>query len=382
MTVGVIRNQDANFATGVTTVGTAAPGNVFYASASGSSAANQTGIFGSSFNNGIGVKGYGGQSFGTGVYGYTYSNATTSIGVLGATHSYFGLVTYLGAGTGVVASSAGGDGLHAQTLMTNRRAIYAYSSHTGSVGVAAYSKFGVAMRAGSPNQVGLFAYSGSQSAIEFISSSANSAGVGGVNFGGGPDLKLGGSGRIVQVATISSGVGAPNYTPTGSSYFSGHSYFESVRADDGALWISGATGTGQAKWKRVNAVRVDAADGTGNPYTPYRAFDTRSGAKKAAGSTTVIQIAGTGSGASSIPSDAVAIIGNLTATKYTGSGYLSLSPAGVSVSTSAVNFITGQTAIANSFIVGLGTGGNAGKVQVKVAGHATHFIIDVTGYMQ
>ncbi|HEY8815014.1 MAG TPA: hypothetical protein VIP57_07920, partial [Candidatus Dormibacteraeota bacterium] len=106
-------------------------------------------------------------------------------------------------------------------------------------------------------------------------------------------------------------------------------------------------------------------------------------AKPAANSTTVIQIAGAGSGASSIPADAVAVMGNLTATAYTGPGFLALSPAGVTVGTSSVNFITGQGAIANGFIVGLGTGlTNGGKIQVKVAGHASHFLVDITAYIQ
>ena len=98
---------------------------------------------------------------------------------------------------------------------------------------------------------------------------------------------------------------------------------------------------------------------------------------------TVIPIAGQGLAASAIPADAIAVMGNLTATKYTGGGFLALSPAGVTVGTSSVNFITGQAAIANGFIVGLGSGGlNTGKVQVKVAGHPSHFLIDITAYIQ
>jgi hypothetical protein len=92
----------------------------------------------------------------------------------------------------------------------------------------------------------------------------------------------------------------------------------------------------------------------------------------------VVPIAGQGLNNSHIPGDAIAIMGNLTATQYTGSGFLALSPNGVAVTTSSVNFIVGQGAIANGFIVGLA----GGQVQVKVAGHSSHFIIDVTGYIQ
>jgi hypothetical protein len=377
--VGTIRDQDLNNVTGISLIGAANPGRALYSNAGGSSVGGQTAIWGGNFNNGRGVVGYGGGTFGTGVFGYTYSSSSSSIGVRGQTFSYG---AFTGAGVGVLASSAGGDGLHAATTAQSRRAIYAYTSQTGSVGVAAYSQFGTAIRSGSSTSTALFAYSGNSQAIQWIAGSSTYAGIGGGNLGGGPDIKLGGSGRIVQLANISAGVGAPSYTPVTYTGGGGHSYFESVRADDGALWISGTTGSGKAKWRRVNAVRVDTADGTGAPYAPFRLYDSRSGAKKAAGSTTVVVVAGAGSGASKIPADAVAIIGNLTATQYTGTGFLSIAPGGVTVGTSTVNFITGQTAIANSFIVGLGTGGNAGKVQVKVAGHATHILIDVTGYLQ
>jgi hypothetical protein len=177
------------------------------------------------------------------------------------------------------------------------------------------------------------------------------------------------SGRIRQDGLL--GHGLPNYTPN---------LYEQVRDADGILWIHNAAGD----WRRVNSVRVDAADGSGVPFAPFRVKDTRSGAKPAAGSTTVIQIAGAGgSGPSFIPLDAVAVMGNLTATGYGGPGFLALSPAGVTVGTSSVNFITGQGAIANGFIVGLGTGvTNGGKIQVKVAGHASHFLVDITAYIQ
>jgi hypothetical protein len=211
------------------------------------------------------------------------------------------------------------------------------------------------------------------------STSTFSAGMVAFGYSGGPDLKLHGSGRMIQVANITGGVGAPNFTSKAG-------YFEMVRAKDGAMWINRGTGALKASWKRVNAVRVDSSDGAGTPFKPKRVIDTRSGARKAAGSTTKVVVAPFGTGTSNIPADAVAIIGNLTAVNYTGSGFLAIMPAGVaynpSTDPSSVNFIVGQVAIANSFVVGLGTGADLGKVQVVVAGHASHFIIDVTGYMQ
>jgi hypothetical protein len=107
------------------------------------------------------------------------------------------------------------------------------------------------------------------------------------------------------------------------------------------------------------------------------------------GSLTVVSVAGQGSGASAIPADAIAAVGNLTAVNYTGSGFLAIMPAGITIGTgasqfspardpSSVNFITGQKAIANAFVCGL----SGGALQVYVAGHTTHFIVDITAYIQ
>jgi hypothetical protein len=45
-------------------------------------------------------------------------------------------------------------------------------------------------------------------------------------------------------------------------------------------------------------------------------------------------VAGMGSGAS-IPADAIAVVGNLTAVGYTGPGFLAIMPAGITVGTGA-----------------------------------------------
>ena len=58
-----------------------------------------------------------------------------------------------------------------------------------------------------------------------------------------------------------------------------------------------------------------------------------------------------------------------------GSGAAQFSPAR---DPSTVNFIVGQGAIANSFVCGL----SGGALQVYVAGHSSHFIVDITAYIQ
>jgi hypothetical protein len=226
----------------------------------------------------------------------------------------------------------------------------------------------------------------------FMSSTGYDALLGQAIVGSISDSQFHGSGRLAMVGRTDVGGVAPNITPffvTHSTLFAGgHFQHELVRGNDGSIWASTASmvGTNQSRWKRVNAVRVDSSDGGGAPFKPKRVIDTRSGAIKAAGTTTKVTVAGVGTGTSNIPSDAVAVIGNLTAVNYTGGGFLAIMPAGVAFNPAAdpssVNFIVGQKAIANSFVVGLGAGADAGKVQVVVAGHSTHFIIDITGYMQ
>jgi hypothetical protein len=381
MTVGTVFTETLGNATGVS-ASTASynTAGYFYGGSNG------RGLTGRAATNGVGVEGTVTAPNGIGVVGYGTTVGTYTVGLntgVFAIGQNVGVFAIAGtaATTGVGVSGMGFTGVAAYTSSTGSRALYAYTSATNAVAIEAKAT-GIGLpivptvAALSTTGIGLVAYgyTGGIWAANVGFGAAIRAG----NFSkaGGPDLKLGGTGRLLQIPTVTGGVGAPNYTPG--------TYMESVRAYDGALWISRAYGAGTVKaaWKRVNAVRVDSSDGSGTPYSPYRVYDSRSGAKKAAGTTTVIPIAGLGAGAQNIPLDAVAIIGNLTATQYTGTGFLAISPAGVSVGTSTVNFITGQAAIANSFIVGLGTGSNAGKVQVKVAGHASHFIIDVTGYMQ
>jgi hypothetical protein len=187
------------------------------------------------------------------------------------------------------------------------------------------------------------------------------------------------SGRIRQEGLALAG--NPSYLPN---------TFEQVRDANGVLYIHGLTGAGQARWRRVNSLRTDAADGSGNPFKPFRAFDSRlvgGGAIKQPGSITVITIAGTGTGLSSIPADAVGVVGNLAAAAYPGPGFLAIMPSGTvgynpASDPASVNFIVGQYAISNSFVCGL----SGGALQVIVGNSpgntASHFIVDITGYIQ
>jgi len=178
------------------------------------------------------------------------------------------------------------------------------------------------------------------------------------------------TGRIRQDPQVAAGL--PGYSPN---------LMEQVRDANGVLWIHNAAGT----WRRVNTVRTDAADGTGSPFKPFRLVDTRLlGGLKAPGAFYAFTVAPSGTGASSIPSDAVAVVGNLTAVGYTGAGFLAIMPQGVSYNPSSdpssLNFILGQGAIANAFVCGLNP--SDGQLQVYVGLHSSHFIIDITAYIQ
>jgi hypothetical protein len=364
--------------------------------------------------------------YGTGAYTtHTYTSAlmgfgvTGGIGVYGSTgYGFFAYGVYgrasgvfgtgikghqTGFGPGVTGTSAGGTGVYgnaptgvigvgtysgvaAYTGATNSRALYAYTSATNSVGVRARSlgSGGVGVTA-----VGYdFGVAGNGGFAGVYGFSSTAFGVFGVSKTG-VDVKLSGTGRLSSVANITGGVfGAPTFTPGFGNFIP---EFETVRDSYGGMWISRNQGSGQAGWKKVNAVRADSDDGTGTAFKPFRIVDTRGSTGGFIGphgtGNHTFQIAGQGAGKQHIPADAVAIFGNLTVTSFTGTGWLTLVPAGVAhvgSDPSSVNWGPGmQPAIANSFFIGLGTGANAGKLTVYVnvsTGSNINYILDITGY--
>jgi hypothetical protein len=312
---------------------------------------------------------WGGGNSGSGEIGvFGQSKTGTGTGVQGTTDSGNGVIgSASGTGTGVLGTASSGHGVSGTASTGVGTGGAASGAGTGVVGTAGAGGIGV-NGAGSTGYGGLFtSTTGYDLAAGFAALGASV-----------------GSGRLGMIGREDVGANAPNIAPTFFVTSTGHFTFEHefVRGRDSSIWATrfGTSGTNQSRWKRINAVRVDSADGTGAVYAPFRVYDSRAGSapKKAIGSTTTVPIAGQGTGTSAIPANAVAVMGNLTATAYTAPGFLQLSPNGIAVTTSSVNFITGQAAIANSFIVGLA----GGAVQVKVAGSATHFIIDITGYIE
>jgi hypothetical protein len=117
---------------------------------------------------------------------------------------------------------------------------------------------------------------------------------------------------------------------------------------------------------------------------PVRALDTRTGSDVTAGAPLqdatpqAIDIGGRTIGGVTIPSDAVAVTGNLTVVGQTARGYLSLTPtAQTTPTTSTLNFPSGDVR-ANNVTVPLGASGRVWVVYR--GGGSAHALFDVTGY--
>ena len=104
---------------------------------------------------------------------------------------------------------------------------------------------------------------------------------------------------------------------------------------------------------------------------PYRLVDTRQTAGKlAARSTYVVNVSGGG-----VPSDAVAMLLNVTVDDPSGAGFVTVYPCGDGVPlASNLNFVAGQT-IANSAVVAI----SSDRTVCFYVSTATHLIVDVNG---
>ncbi len=116
------------------------------------------------------------------------------------------------------------------------------------------------------------------------------------------------------------------------------------------------------------------------PLAPQRVLDSRSnvglnGVFHADAARTFVVADGT-----PIPTNAVAVTGNLTVTGQTKAGYVVLAPA-AGGATSTLNFPVGDTR-ANGVTVALGSGGTLNAVYKAKAGATTHLVFDVTGYFR
>jgi hypothetical protein len=115
---------------------------------------------------------------------------------------------------------------------------------------------------------------------------------------------------------------------------------------------------------------------TGSTFTsvaPERLLDTRSGGQRvAAGADRQLRVAGE----ESVPSDASAVVLNLTVTEPNADGHLTVYPSGRPTATSNLNFLARRT-VANLIVVKLGEQGGVG---LRVSRGSAHVIADVFGY--
>jgi subtilisin len=139
------------------------------------------------------------------------------------------------------------------------------------------------------------------------------------------------------------------------------------------------TGTSFRQPKTTTALITVGPGATWHEVTPTRRLDTRYGVGLNGRFQTTVVRSFPVAGAAGIPSDAVAVTGNLTVTSPTSTGYVSLGPSLPShPKTSTINVTSGLT-IANGVTAQL-AGGSLAAVFVGTTGSSTHLVFDVTGY--
>jgi hypothetical protein len=147
-----------------------------------------------------------------------------------------------------------------------------------------------------------------------------------------------------------------------------------------AVWQANEYSGGGTEWKTFVS-RLQPGGTTYFPITPVRVLDTRGGKGLSgpfvAGTPRTWQVTG---GASGIPSNAVAVTGNVTVTGQTQAGYVAVTPTPVNPPpSSTINFPAGDTR-ANNVTVTLSPTGSLSAVYRAGGGQKTNLIFDVTGY--
>jgi hypothetical protein len=155
---------------------------------------------------------------------------------------------------------------------------------------------------------------------------------------------------------------------------------------EGILWLTyeGAPGaTTDVVFDVTGYFIPDTSGATYHALGSKRVLDTRSGIGGLSGPFTnhtarTFQVTG---GSSGVPSNAIAVTGNLTVTGQTGSGYLFIGPVATNNPTSStLNFPLGDDR-ANAVTVQLGAGGTLSITFVAPSnGPSAQAIFDVTGY--
>jgi hypothetical protein len=214
----------------------------------------------------------------------------------------------------------------------------------------------------------------------FGTSDAGSAVVG--DSGGGVDLVAGGSGRILQQPRVVPG------PPTIGTYNQG----EQIRDANGQLWICIASSDDGGIWRRAATVKEGFTGGSINYLaSPIRIFDTRDNTggagttPLASGGSKDVTVAPVTKGSVTIPSDAVAVIGNLAVTGTGNGGYLTLYPVGspppAGSETASINWFGANQNINNGVTVALTGGKFTVKNGIIGGSTATHVVFDAVAFV-
>ncbi len=150
--------------------------------------------------------------------------------------------------------------------------------------------------------------------------------------------------------------------------------------DPNAVWQGNEYVPADTTWATFISQLKTGAGSTYVPISPSRVLDTRINlglpGKFTSGAARTFAVAGHGG----VPSNAVAVTGNITVTQQTGLGYVSLTVAPTNnPPTSTINFPVGDNR-ANNVTIPLSATGTLSAVYKSAAGRTTQLIFDVTGY--
>jgi FtsP/CotA-like multicopper oxidase with cupredoxin domain len=186
------------------------------------------------------------------------------------------------------------------------------------------------------------------------------------------------NGSPITAYTVTSSPGNMTCTTTGATFCTVHGLTSGTSY---TFTVTATNGVGTSLPSAPSASVVLHSGATYVALTPARILDTRFGnglsGPSSSHSARTFQVTGNGG----VPTNAIAVTGNLTVTGQMSSGYLFLGPNAVdSPTSSTLNFPVGDDR-ANGVTVALGIGGTLGVTFVGQAPSSTaHVIFDVTGY--
>jgi hypothetical protein len=400
-------------------------------------------IYGATIGSGPGVQGSdGGAGTGPGVYGQITNSGNSAAAISGSTngtgYAIEGQITNSSSSVAAVYGQTNGIGgavlgkidnpssdASAVNGVTNGNGsgIYGYSTGVGSAvsGEIQNASSSVAALYGQTNGTGqgVFGYTtGTGSAIKgtIQNTSSSAAAVYGTTSGSGPGVQglstsgYGGlfSGSLAPISLTPAGAAGIPGVGTGS-----HAIGDIWVDENGLVFVctGASTGSGNTEtpgtWRQLAMAAPTYYD---NPAlsgiaglagsvnllsSPIRVFDSRvadsPGAPSRAagvlapGSAVTVQVAGTTVGSIEVPVGAVGVIGNVTAFSPTGNGKLVVYPTGGSVpSVTNLNYQSSDSAIGNLCIVPLGSGSDAGQMNIEISSGSpgsANVAFDVFGFV-